>query len=136
MRIRPSLIAVVLASAALPVLAAAPAGQDYDVQIITVTPPFEKPDQPGVFFLKVQFKLTQTADGKFATDLLSDSDKIVVEEDGKPVADLVVEKPKAEALSVVLAMDISGSMASNGKIEEARTAAGVFFDKLDPRADC
>ena len=137
MRIRPSLILLVLIAAALPVLAAAPAAQDYDLQIIEkVAPPFEKPDHPGIFFLKVQFKLTRTSDNKLTTDFLDPADKIVVKEDGKPVAEIALDPPKADALSVVLAMDISGSMASNGKIEEARTAGGVFFDKLDPRTDC
>ena len=32
-------------------------------------------------------------------------------------------------------MDISGSMESHNKIDEARKAANLFLDKLDPRSD-
>ena len=32
-------------------------------------------------------------------------------------------------------MDISGSVAGHDKIVEARKAANIFFDKLDPQSD-
>jgi VWFA-related protein len=128
---------MLLSCAALPVVAQAPASVDYDLQITDkVFAAFrEPPGKPSALYVTVQFKLVRAADHKAATELGAD-EKIVVEEDGKPVAEFQLSPPKANALTTVLAMDVSGSMAGNGKIEEARTAAGVFFDKLDPRADC
>src|SRR5262249_25950054 len=62
-------------------------------------------------------------------------EEIQVEEDGKQVAGLDVLQPRAQELSVVLAMDISGSMARGKKMEEARSAALTFIDRLDERSD-
>ncbi len=137
MHVRPILVALLLAAAALPVVAGVPAGMDYDLQITdkvfsAVRAP---PGKPEALYVTVQFKLARAGDRGLAAELGAD-ETIVVEEDGKPVAEFDLSPPKANALTTVLAMDISGSMASNGKIEEARGAAGVFFDKLDPHADC
>jgi Mg-chelatase subunit ChlD len=137
MRAHPFLVALVLSCATLPVVAQAPADRDYDLQITdkVFSAVREPPGQPKALYVTVQFKLARAGDRKLATDLGGD-EKIVVEEDGKPVAEFQLVPPKANALTTVLAMDVSGSMASNGKIEEARDAADLFFDKLDPRADC
>ncbi len=137
MHVRPVLVAVILVCAALPVLTQAPAGMDYDLQITDkVFSAFREPaGKPTALYVTVQFKLARPGDRGLVAELGAD-EKIVVEEDGKPVAEFDLSSPKANALTTILAMDISGSMASNGKIEEARNAAGVFFDKLDPRADC
>ena len=72
-------------------------------------------------------------DGPLAEDV--NKDEIVVQEDGQPVTDLEIFQPKAQGLTAVLAMDISGSMESHNKIVEARKAANLFLDKLDPRSD-
>jgi Mg-chelatase subunit ChlD len=138
MRIRPALLVAVLAGAALPVLAQAPAGMEYDVRIDKeqVFAAFRQPPgKPAALYVTVQFKLARAADGRLVADIGAD-DRIVVEEDGRPVADFDLSAPRANALTTVLAMDISGSMAGNHKIDEARHAGGVFLDRLDPRADC
>src|SRR5438105_1747382 len=132
MRVRPFLASLLLSCAALPVVAQAPAGLEYDLQITdkAFSAVREPPGKPKALYVTVQFKLARAGDRKLATELGGD-EKVVVEEDGKPVAEFQLAPPKANALTTVLAMDVSGSMASNGKIEEARAAADVFFDKLD-----
>jgi Mg-chelatase subunit ChlD len=136
MRTRPTLAAVVLACAALPVLAQAPADVDYDVQIDKVfAANRQPPGKPQALYVTVQFKVLRSGDRQLANDL-SANDTIVVLEDGQRVAEFDLSRPRADALTTVLAMDISGSMASSGKMEQARNAANVFFDKLDTRADC
>jgi VWFA-related protein len=137
MRMRPNLVAVVLACAALPVVAQAPAGRDYEVRLYSdkAEPAFREPrGKPAALYVSVQFQIIRGADQRPATELGAD-DQLIVREDGKPVAEFDLSRPKANALTTVLAMDISGSMAGNGKIEQARNAANVFFDKLDARAD-
>jgi VWFA-related protein len=136
MRIRPTLVAAVLACAALPVVAQAPAGVDYEVRVEKVVAATrEPPGKPKGLYVTVQFKVVRSGEGQATTELGAD-DKVVIHEDGKPVAEFDLSPPKATPLTAVLALDISGSMAGNGKIGEARHAAGVFFDKLDARADC
>jgi VWFA-related protein len=61
----------------------------------------------------------------------------VVEEDHRRVGDLKVQTPSAlDSLTTVLAIDISGSMAEHGKMEQAKQAANRFLDRLHSRADC
>jgi VWFA-related protein len=87
-------------------------------------------------FLNVKFLVTPE---KAAVEKVGKY-KIVIEEEGKFVRELdVIPPPADEELSVVLAMDISGSMTKFGRIEQARRAAAVFFDPqrgLPARADC
>jgi Mg-chelatase subunit ChlD len=129
-------VAAVLACAALPVVAQAPGGVDYDVKIDKVFAAVrEPPGKPSALYVTVRFKLLQTGDARPVGELGGD-ETIVVEEDGRPVADIDLSPPKANALTTILAMDVSGSMAAGHKIDEARAAGGVFFDKLDPQADC
>ncbi len=53
------------------------------------------------------------------------------------VKEVDVPRPKAtDELSVVLALDISGSMSEHGRMAQARRAGGVFFKSLPTRADC
>jgi VWFA-related protein len=134
MRVRPPLVAVVLAYAALPVVAQAPSGMDYEIQIDKVFAAHrELPGKPAGIYVTAQFRVHRRGEAKPATELGAE-EKLVVSEDRKPVAEFELSRPKSDALTTVLAMDISGSMKSNGKIEQARHAANVFFDKLDPRA--
>src|SRR5262249_9830946 len=99
-------------------------------------------DQNGkqVLYLTVQFKILHTTDSTPATDI--NRDEIIVEEDRKRVADLEIYQPKANKLTAVVAMDISGSMkgqsqtSGRSKMDEARGAARLFLDQhLDARAD-
>ena len=65
------------------------------------------------------------------------ADVIVIEEDGRKVKELPLRRTKGkEDLTVVLALDISGSMASFGKMEEAKKAALAFLGRLPPKASC
>jgi len=62
--------------------------------------------------------------------------KVVIEEDGKFVKEVIIPTPKrSEDLVVVMAMDISGSMNEHGRMKQARKAAGVFFKSLPAKAD-
>jgi VWFA-related protein len=95
-----------------------------------------RPDAQGrpVLYVTVQFKIVRP-DGQLAGDVKPD--EIRVEEDRQPVRDLKVQTPSAlETLTTVLAIDISGSMAEHGKMEQAKQAAARFLDRLHDRADC
>src|SRR5262245_56793929 len=88
----------------------------------------------GKLYLKVQFKILGS-DSQMALDVLKD--EILIEEDGKPVTTLEIQQPTAlDALTAVLALDVSGSMAERGKIQQARQAARNFLDRLHEQADC
>ena len=88
----------------------------------------------GQLYLKVQFRILGP-DQQMALDVRKD--EILIEEDGKPVAALEIQQPTAlDALTAVLALDVSGSMAERGKIEQARQAARNFLDRLHEQADC
>ncbi len=81
----------------------------------------------------VPFKIRNLNSDRVAVDV--PGDEIVVTEDGQRVAGLEIFQPRTQALTPILALDISGSMASSGKIKEARIAASAFLDRLDERSD-
>ena len=63
-----------------------------------------------------------------------DSQVFVVQEDGKPV-DVVVVDPIAdsqEPITTALVIDVSGSMADEHKLDQARDAAKAYVDALGP----
>jgi len=95
-----------------------------------------RPDAQGRPTLYVTFQFTIVGpDGQLADDVKPD--EIVVEEDHRRVGDLKVQTPSAlDNLTTVLAIDISGSMAEHGKMEQAKQAANRFLDRLHARADC
>lgn len=97
----------------------------------------ERKGKSGLY-VTIQFKVLHADTGEVATDIAAD--EIVVEEEGKRVADLEISQPRVGRLNTVLAMDISGSMANGPrggrpKIEEARQAAHTFLDGLHEKAD-
>ncbi len=86
----------------------------------------------STLFVTVQFKIVKP-DGSLAEDI--EPNEIVVKENGQPVAGVEVQAPNANnALTAVLAMDVSGSMAEQNKIGEAKQAARLFLDRLNLRS--
>lgn len=93
-------------------------------------------DNSGKSGLFVTVRFNITLDGAKVAQTGSDY-KIVIEEDGHRVWEKPVPKPTpSDELSVVLAIDTSGSMKEFGRIAQARKAAEVFLGKLPARADC
>lgn len=85
-------------------------------------------------FITVRFTITLEGDG---TEVLGNDYRIVIEEDGHRVREEDVPRPTpSEDLSVVLAIDTSGSMKEHGRMAQAKAAAGIFLDKLPVKADC
>jgi VWFA-related protein len=83
--------------------------------------------------VSLQFQIKRIRDGALVTAV--PKEEILVEEDGQKVLGLEIFQPKSQKLSVVLAMDVSGSMARGKKMEEAKQGAVAFLDRLDARAD-
>ncbi len=85
-------------------------------------------------FVKVRFSIT--IEGA-APDDPNTQYKIIVEENGNKVHEDDVPRPTpTEDLSVVLAMDTSGSMTEHGRMDKARAAAEFFLKRLPAKADC
>jgi VWFA-related protein len=113
----------------------------YKVQVDSVFASFREVRGSQGLYVTVQFKVLRSDNGVVATDI--NKEDIVIEEDGRRVADLEIFQPKAEKLTTVLAMDISGSMESRGqgenagrrKIDDAKQAARTFLDSLHEKAD-
>ncbi|MFQ3649681.1 MAG: VWA domain-containing protein [Gemmataceae bacterium] len=84
-------------------------------------------------YVSFQFTLKSNRDGSLVLNI--PKEEIVVEEDGRKVLELDLFPPQGQMLSVVLALDISGSMARGNKMEEAKRAALAFLDRMDERAD-
>jgi VWFA-related protein len=86
-------------------------------------------------YVTVQFTIKRAVDGQLATDVAKN--EIVVEEDRRRVTDLDIYQPGAiEPLTIVLALDCSGSMDADNKMNEARSAALLLLDTLSERVDC
>lgn len=85
-------------------------------------------------FIKVKFAIT--LDGS-KVEKIGDDFKLLIEEDGHLVKEVALPRPTAsEDLSVILALDTSGSMKEHGRMDQARAAATVFLGKLPARSDC
>jgi VWFA-related protein len=80
----------------------------------------------------LQFQIKRLADQKIDVSFLPE--EVRVFEDNKPVLNLQILAP-SQKLSVVLALDISGSMARARKMEDARAAALNFLDRLGADAE-
>lgn len=83
--------------------------------------------------VRLQFTVKRVSDGAVVTSV--GKDEIVIEEDGVKVANLDISPPRSQQLTTILAIDISGSMDRNNKMEQAKEAALKFLDRLDDRAD-
>jgi VWFA-related protein len=96
----------------------------------------DKDPKTGQAGLYVTVRFTITVEGGVTATPGTDY-KIIIEEDGHRVKEEDVPRPTpTEDLSVVLAIDTSGSMKEHGRMAQARGAAGVFLSKLPAKADC
>jgi VWFA-related protein len=125
--------------AAIPGAAQGPAGAPYRIDIdknkfLSVS---RERDGRQALYITVQFKIYRVngdgSTGPVVTDV--PKEEIVVKEDGVRVADVEITQPLTQKLTTVLAIDMSGSMASRGKMDEAKKAAQTFLGKLDAKAD-
>ncbi len=99
-----------------------------------VTQMDRSPDGKEGIFIKVRFAIT--LDGA-KVEKFGDDHKLVIEENGQRVKEVDVPRPVAsEELSVMLAIDTSGSMKEHRRMEQARVAADAFLQKLPVRSDC
>jgi VWFA-related protein len=89
-------------------------------------------DGKPTLFVTAQFRVTR--DGQPAFDVKKS--EFVVKEDGRRVPSPDVLPPNLDTLTTVLAIDISGSMADHGKIQEAKQAARSFLNQLKEPSKC
>jgi VWFA-related protein len=104
----------------------------YELKLLGVTPHTESRNGVSVRQLVVRFSVTPR-EGVKADD--GQSYEVVIYEYGKEVARVPLTAGRAEDLSAILALDISGSMAEGNRIEQAREATRIFFQKLPEKAD-
>jgi Ca-activated chloride channel family protein len=141
MRTPVAVLAAALLVAAVPALAQRPGQGPAPYRIVfdparDVSQGREGPN--NTLYVTVRFKI----EGEKLTPEVAKQYKILVKENGniRDRKDLPQVKP-SEDLSLVLAMDISGSMNEPDRnkvrrIEQARAAANLFFNKLPAKADC
>jgi VWFA-related protein len=138
MRTSVAVLGGALLLAALPALAQQPAQTPVPYKLI-----FD-PDQVSqgregannTLYVTVRFTISQV--GEVKGDAWKEY-KILIKENGNKVK--VVDMPQPEVvqeddLSLVLAMDVSGSMNEHNRIQRAREAANVFFNQLPSKAEC
>jgi VWFA-related protein len=141
MRTSVAVLAAALLAAAVPLLAQQPGQNPAHYRIIfdpagDVSWGREPPK--NILYVTVRFKI----EGGQVTPEVARQYKILVKENGNRVGEVDVPQVKpSEDLSLVLAMDISGSMNELDRnkvrrIQQARDAANVFFTKLPAKADC
>lgn len=93
-------------------------------------------DDKGKSGLFITVKFIITLEGDKIEDA-GTTYKIIIEEDGHFVKELDVPHPTpSEDLSVVLAMDTSGSMKEHGRMAQARAAGEIFLERLPGKSDC
>lgn len=136
---RPLFFAVVTSLGIAGLASAQPGGLSYfiDNKELKVFRSEREKDGTHGLWVTVQFRIHRTnPDGTPGPVTIEvPREEIVVREDGKPVERLDISAPRVGSLTTVLAFDISGSMASNNKIGQAKHAAETFFDKMDANAD-
>ncbi|MBX9679228.1 MAG: VWA domain-containing protein [Gemmataceae bacterium] len=94
-------------------------------------------DADGTQGLFIQVKFTITVDGDKAEDLTNANYKVVIEEDNRRVREVDLPRPApSEDLTVILALDTSGSMAEHGRMGLAKTASETFLSRLPTKAEC
>lgn len=130
-----SLIAFVLCAACVLGDPAAPVGYKIEFDPVHDVSVLER-DKDGREKLFVRVRFVITLEGN-KVDRVGEEYKLLIEENGREVKKVDVPKPApAEDLSVMLAIDTSGSMKEHGRMPQAREAADVFLKKLPPKTDC
>jgi VWFA-related protein len=124
-------VALILASLlllTLPLFAADnPAASKYRIETLGQV------DSTDLNNVTVRFRVVDER-GEPAKDL--PDEEFVIHEDGKEVHRFRPAGLRSQPLSAVLAMDTSGSMERQNRIQEAKRAAERFFDRLDDRTPC
>ncbi len=127
---------------ALPGAAEAPGKTKYKIHITHKWQGTRQVDGRNELWVERKFRLERLGDAGEAEG----DEEIVITEDGREVKRLKVASLRAEDLTVVLCMDVSGSMAKVDKptdssaapvkrIDAARKAAEDFLKSLSPRTD-
>ncbi len=127
----------ILIALALLASPAATRAQDVDYEVVidqkSLVSAMRERDGKMGRYVSLQFQIRRLKDREVVVNI--PRELIVVREDGEKVKELEVFQPNNQPLTVMLAMDVSGSMARGNKMDEAKRAALTFLDKLDPRAD-
>ncbi len=101
-----------------------------DIERLDISPDGTK---KGIY-IKVRFFIT--LDGS-KVENVGNEYKLIIEEDGHQVKVVDLQRPVvSQDLSVMLALDTSGSMKEHGRMEQARAAADFFLNKLPAPCDC
>jgi VWFA-related protein len=101
---------------------------------------FSDPDQipppegkSGIYY---RIKFTISLEGKDVSKVDGNYD-LIIEENGKAVHRMALPRPTVSAdLTVMLALDTSGSMNEHNRMPMARQATEVFLEKLPKQVDC
>jgi Mg-chelatase subunit ChlD len=133
MRLLRGLCLVLFLAGSLPALAQLPDGPVFRIDQEPVETYTRDEAGRQVRYVKVKFKVTREG---VSTSEVGKHYKILIEENNHRVKVEDVPVPRANDLSVVLAMDISGSMSARDRMVQARKAADVFLRALPPRSDC
>jgi Mg-chelatase subunit ChlD len=125
--------ALALLLLALPAVAENKGGRKYDTEIINKRGPYER-DGQLVYTITFKVKPTGTEPA-----VVAPGDRAIVYEDGKQVKEVVLATTRAQELTIMLALDVSGSMARNSKrgtskMQEAQDAARNFLGRLTPKS--
>lgn len=134
MRLVRGFLLVLLLAGPLPALAQLPDGPIFKIDQEPVETYTRDEAGRQVRYVKVRFTVIREGSG---SNEVGKQYKILIEENNHRVKVEDVPAPKAnQDLSVVLAMDISGSMNSRGRMVQARKAADVFLRALPTKSDC
>jgi VWFA-related protein len=132
-----AMLLIVLAGLSLPLLgqdkSAPPYRIDFDPARDVTRLDKDEKGNPGLF-INVRFTVTLEAGAK---DDGGADYKLLIEEDGHKVKEVEVPRPTpVEDLSVMLALDTSGSMKERNRMAQAKAAAEVFLQRLPATSEC
>lgn len=124
----------VLVCLLLPFELMAQEGSRYRIEVQRAFPHLRESNGKEMLHVTVQFQIHRTDTNQITTAV--GREEIVVKEDGSRVAGAELHQPRGrEPFTVVLVLDVSGSMAEDQKIQEAQRAAKTFLERLHPGSD-